>query len=561
MEVLGPLPIVFGILGHRNPRPDDTTALADALRAILLDFRARYPSTPFVVMSAMAEGCDWIGAHVALELGARLIAPLPMDRSLFEHDFDTDEKRAEFAAILDRADDWFEIPHAEGVSHDEIRIPGPDRDYQYAAVGAYITRNSQIMIALWDGVSNGLVGGTSTVVRYRLEGLPPEYAPDWSPLDPVDNGPVYHIVTPREGEPVPDGALTTRILYPPRYEQPEEGERAMRIILERIETFNRDAVATMDRLADVRQRSVSYLLPPEALARMTPSQQSLLHNYAIADTMATFYQKKTRMTLRALFTLVFVAIVFFEVYAHVFHEDYWIIGLYLGSLAAAYWWSMIARRHDFQSKHLDYRALAEGMRVQIYWRLAGIESRAIDYYMRRQRSVLDWIREAMRAWNPDRIPDEAERIPLHERLRLVSSCWVDSQLEYFRRTLKKDEHELERKERYIDIFFAAGLLVAVVQMIVGWGHAMILAMGLLPAVAAMLHGYTEKRALAELTKQYERMGMIFVNAAAYLRRLLDRDRHVEAQELIHEIGVEALTENGDWVLLHRERPVDVPKAG
>ena len=32
-----------------------------------------------------------------------------------------------------------------------------------------------------------------------------------------------------------------------------------------------------------------------------------------------------------------------------------------------------------------------------------------------------------------------------------------------------------------------------------------------------------------------------------------------ADELLRELGKEALIENGDWVLLHRERPIDIPK--
>jgi len=32
----------------------------------------------------------------------------------------------------------------------------------------------------------------------------------------------------------------------------------------------------------------------------------------------------------------------------------------------------------------------------------------------------------------------------------------------------------------------------------------------------------------------------------------------EVQALLEELGKEALVENGDWVLLHRERPLEVP---
>jgi len=45
----------------------------------------------------------------------------------------------------------------------------------------------------------------------------------------------------------------------------------------------------------------------------------------------------------------------------------------------------------------DCRALAEGLRVQFYWNLAGLGESVSSNYMHRQRSELDWIRGAIRA--------------------------------------------------------------------------------------------------------------------------------------------------------------------
>jgi hypothetical protein len=33
---------------------------------------------------------------------------------------------------------------------------------------------------------------------------------------------------------------------------------------------------------------------------------------------------------------------------------------------------------------------------------------------------------------------------------------------------------------------------------------------------------------------------------------------VKAKECLRKLGQEALAENGDWVLLHRERPLKIP---
>jgi heme exporter protein D len=92
----------------------------------------------------------------------------------------------------------------------------------------------------------------------------------------------------------------------------------------------------------------------------------------------------------------------------------------------------------------------------------------------------------------------------------------------------------------------------------GW-----LALGItMPAViGALLHGYAEKQALSEHVKQYDRMSVLFANAKQRLGEALDGEQLHEARLLLRELGREALAENGDWVLLHRQRPLEIPQAG
>jgi hypothetical protein len=93
-------------------------------------------------------------------------------------------------------------------------------------------------------------------------------------------------------------------------------------------------------------------------------------------------------------------------------------------------------------------------------------------------------------------------------------------------------------------------------------HASLLALMSLPAIgAALLHGYIEKRALSEHAKQYSRMSVIFSNARERLPEMISSGQYQRAQHLLEELGKEALEENGDWVLLHRDRPLEVPHAG
>jgi hypothetical protein len=165
-------------------------------------------------------------------------------------------------------------------------------------------------------------------------------------------------------------------------------------------------------------------------------------------------------------------------------------------------------------------------------------------------------------------------------MNLVLQHWVLDQAKYFAKAAKRDHQKLERYEPYVKVLLriSVGMTVLVTAarlLPYPWRHelmeslehnhglhALLLALISLPAIgAAMLHGYIEKRALSEHAKQYSRMGIIFSNARQPLIKML-KDRHYQpAQHLIEELGKEALEENGDWVLLHRERPLEVPHAG
>lgn len=79
--------------------------------------------------------------------------------------------------------------------------------------------------------------------------------------------------------------------------------------------------------------------------------------------------------------------------------------------------------------------------------------------------------------------------------------------------------------------------------------------------AALLHGYAEKRALAEHGRQYAQMGSLFARAEGRLGEMLAAGQTDAARALLAELGEEALAEHGDWLLLHRERPMELPKAG
>lgn len=81
---------------------------------------------------------------------------------------------------------------------------------------------------------------------------------------------------------------------------------------------------------------------------------------------------------------------------------------------------------------------------------------------------------------------------------------------------------------------------------------------LAPVTAALIHNDAEKQALSQHIKQYERMSAIFTTAATEINKCLKAHDFDGARHRLRALGKEALIENADWLLLHRERLFEMP---
>lgn len=175
--------MVIGVTGHCDLIEGDRYDLEKQVRNIFEEIGKNYPHTPMVLLSPLAEGADRLVARVALDLGIHLIVPLPMPRTLYERDFQTPDSQAEFNDLIQRAENWFELPLVERNTEGNIREYGKHRDLRYEAVGKFIVHHSQILIALWDGESSDLLGGTAQIVQYWLKDFPQSIGSMLSPPD------------------------------------------------------------------------------------------------------------------------------------------------------------------------------------------------------------------------------------------------------------------------------------------------------------------------------------------------------------------------------------------
>lgn len=605
----GPLPLILGVTGHRDLRPEDIPALHTKVNGIFDELASRCPQTPLQILSPLAEGADRLIARVALERGLRLIVALPMPREEYEKDFSTPESRAEFAELLNRADAVVEMPMMPG--NDVAALADPAmRAEQYALVGAYLVRHCQVLIALWNGDRGRGGGGTADIVAWQETGIPERYrhalseVEAMSPrgyLDPPESGPLYHILTPRVSDPRVVGGqpLALKTLFPEHDEgeEVEEDERSSTFdrILQEMNTYNIEvmALAADPGRREALAQSARYLLPDAEASTLPEALQMLRRRYAMADVLAIGYQKGTVSTLIRLCVVVFFAIFSFEVATKLFPDNGLLSLIFPALLLVAYGiYHSTLVKGKWQDHYQDYRALAEGLRVEFFWRLAGLPpAAAADHYLREQRTELDWIRIAVRNLSSsfadiDENPasSSAQSAPPRvERFDLVDRFWVRDQRKYFGKAAHRDEAAHEKIEKLVEKFVVVGPVIAALMGLAllipsplqHWLHGgadhhgpgylfhkgLIILIFVLAATGGVLHTYADKRALAQQAKQYERMSTLFSVAERHLEEFLREGRIAEARQVILELGRASLAENGDWVLVHRERPVDVPHAG
>ena len=143
--------VTVGVSGHRTLLDHDAikSAVDEALEKILVSFRV----DSLQVISPLAEGADRLVAIRAKETyAARLVVPLPLNRSEYMHDFDSVNSKFEFLSLLEQADQVIDPPKTE------------TREVAYLAAGLYVLDNSDVLIAVWDGAPARGTGGTAEIV-------------------------------------------------------------------------------------------------------------------------------------------------------------------------------------------------------------------------------------------------------------------------------------------------------------------------------------------------------------------------------------------------------------
>jgi len=191
------------VTGHRDLPDADLPALQAAIDRVLDEIAgllrelAHRPEAarlyalgpPAIrLISRLAEGADRLLVHAALAHGLKLTVPLPFPQDDYEEDFP--RSAAEYAELLAQAG-------SEVVALDGTRAAADDA---YLAVGRFVLRNCDLLVALWNGEASEGRGSTRQIVKEaRTAAVPVVHIDSHSPhavhllVDEARSGPLTTI--------------------------------------------------------------------------------------------------------------------------------------------------------------------------------------------------------------------------------------------------------------------------------------------------------------------------------------------------------------------------------
>jgi len=530
--------LVVGITGHRDIPEEDADRLKEKIKGIFKELMEEYPNTPLLLLTPLAEGADRIAAKAAIEEGIDYVVVLPFQEEEYVKDFP--ESKDEYYDLRDKEKhkNLKGIFSLEYIMNDNARHYGPERDKLYENVGAYIVRHSQILIGLWDG-KEGKKGGTSEIIKLKLKGLPDEYHPHRDKLDKPDTGPVYIINTRRKGSNSADSTsdLKLEIKYPE-----DENRDYFDDIFKRFDEFNEES----EKLGKAEIEESRKKLANDA----SDKEKFVSYVYAEADTLAIKYKRKWRYYNTILIVVGVMTTLIFVTY-FLMNSNYLLLTYGILFTLFAILFKFLNIFHKYHQKYVDYRVLAEGLRILFFMRLAGLHEDPEDYYLKKHRINFRWGREIIRSANifdPQPEPD----------FQTIREYWIKPENDYYKKNADENNRKSITYKKLSLAFFISSILVILITITLKFlniGDHFIILIALIiifPVVSGAFETYISRNAFTYNSKQYTIMKDIFGRAEDKLGELgISNEENIkEKQSVIRELMKEAIRENADWMLMH-----------
>lgn len=519
----GRVPFTFriGVTGHRQLADPASLkpAIRDAVRGLmerLLGVTGTRPA--LLIISALAEGADRLVATELLDQsGAELEAALPLPREDYLGDFESEDSKAAFTDLLDRASAVWQAPASES------------REEAYERAGRYVVDRADAVIALWDGGRPRGRGGTATVVAYARErGVPLAWVP-------------------ATGRPAP-----AYVLDPQRAENIKEAARELR-------EYNAAAIPDFPSWVSLERERLKLGNAaeghPESLRQERENVAAWIVPYFVrADVLARRLERRFKVMSAAMFLAAAAAVTVVAAQVTFAAQLHWIVAAEVVLLLFLLGAPLISRRRRLLDRWISYRFLAERLRSGYFLALAGTGDRrerpGREAYLSDPSEA--WISRALTeimGRRPDVGIGPADVASLRDYL---SDCWINGQIIYHETTARRRGAWENRLLTVTSVLFGITLVAAVLHLLgVGehgehrseWGLVLVVLSICVPAIGAAVHGIRTQ-------SQFRRHCQRSTRMAGMLEHLETDMSQAHSLERIREVAAETerlmREENNDW---------------
>jgi len=578
-------PLVVGVSGHRDLRPDCVGRATSEVRAFLDRLLQLLPHTPIRIMVGLADGADLLVAETALERNLRVEAVLPMPLEEYAKDFGP-EALARLHRVLDRPEVQKIVlaPMNDTAGSVTGPQPPPNRDTLYANLADALIRKTNLLIALWDGQFSGLRAGTAdTIVKYlaahtgspdttRVSIVPESH--DISCGQQVVHWVCVERISSARGGPCTDPCYLSGI-----------GENVLRrhsampaelcTQLLELDRYNAELQELQAAGTFAVAGELTADLPDHIPAAERAHLQRIDNEYKKADALAIFCQRHSLRLFRWFSYMASAMGLLFLVYAKLVAAKVFLIA-YLAIMAAGFVMFHATRSRHWFSKHLAYRVLAETMRVEFYLRLTDADHAVNAEDVMKLAGIdefagFSWITNVLKNVKPLAAQQVPKQVREDVRQRLVQHRWIDGQLAYFKAKVAQLERTHQRLVRlktallYVLALFAVVLLVFAAplsRLLLDGGFSakdlLMFFMGMLPVWLGIWELYQDKLATRELLWQYRNQLGHFSRAQIELTQALDESRRTS---ILADLGRDSLMESYLWTIHRYHREHEPPSAG
>lgn len=556
----GAIPLVIGVAGHRDPRPEDLPVLRERCRSLLVELMELLPHTPLLMLNGLAAGMDTEAAEIFLDVTSeqrrsrpeapnhQLVAALPKPKELYiKEDFKEDgepinaEERQRLIDLLQKADAILDGDNCQELTAPSIRS-GETRDRFdprcYGKQGMFLVRHCYLLLAFSNGIDSGKIGGTSQTVAMQRGELYPLFMDVDEVIAAREPGVVVEVTTPRESDDMrycPVGAV--------RYWG--ENLDGSRTESNEMTTLEKQSLRSLLKISPIpyKLESINSRLGHWPPAEVHGDMQSSLWRYA--DHQANLMKKRYVLWCR----LVMVGSV--AVGLSISHQAWQAVGL-LVVLAAV----VIFPRLQQGPKLLfiQWRCLAESLLVTDQWAALNINSDTADLFHSHTNQNFAWMRTVLRARRLQLMAIQSKpsmRAPFPEAMDCCR-LWIVNQAKWLESTIKKQQVYDQSSLWFGMASFTVTVILSLLYSIIGFNQIDELWSELGIATTAALLGYRELMGYGDTNARYGRSLAQFRRAVKALTAAKADPGEPEMlpyrkRLVVQAVGMEKIDELNDWV--------------